>query len=221
MSYEYTKTVTVRLTVDKGGMLAEAPVRLEVLQEYAGGARGERIVLGTLKLNLAEYVEASEEGDEGVVRRYLMQNSKINSTLKVGVTMKFLEGDRTFTAPQLKTAPIFGGIAGIMGGDQRDSDSEDSAPALLSKTRDTGEMQDMYRRNMAAFWAAQPGELPADQCVEDIFAGGDGWAREDKSPKKSKWQSPKKKQEKEKEPAEWEIDELEARDDLKSWIANY
>ena len=35
----------------------------------------------------------------------------------------------------------------------------------------------MYRRNLAAFWTAQPGELRADECIEDIFAGGDGWGR--------------------------------------------
>jgi hypothetical protein len=33
----------------------------------------------------------------------------------------------------------------------------------------------MYRRTLTASWAAQPGELTADQCIEDIFAGGDGW----------------------------------------------
>lgn len=33
----------------------------------------------------------------------------------------------------------------------------------------------MYRRALAASWAAQAGDLPADQCIEDIFAGGDGW----------------------------------------------
>lgn len=33
----------------------------------------------------------------------------------------------------------------------------------------------MYRRALAASWASQAGELPADQCVEEIFAGGDGW----------------------------------------------
>lgn len=46
---------------------------------------------------------------------------------------------------------------------------------MLSKGRDHGELQDMYRRALAASWAAQPGELPADQCIEDIFSGGDGW----------------------------------------------
>lgn len=45
----------------------------------------------------------------------------------------------------------------------------------LGKGRDHSELQDMYRRALAASWAAQPGELPADQCIEDIFSGGDGW----------------------------------------------
>jgi hypothetical protein len=45
----------------------------------------------------------------------------------------------------------------------------------------------MYRSALAASWGAQVGELPADQCVEDIFAGGDGWkasgkAAQDKLP---------------------------------------
>lgn len=48
---------------------------------------------------------------------------------------------------------------------------------MSNKTRETGKLQDMYRRTLAASWAAQAGELPADQCIEDIFAGGDGWAR--------------------------------------------
>jgi hypothetical protein len=45
----------------------------------------------------------------------------------------------------------------------------------MNKSRDHSELQDMYRRALAASWAAQPGELPADQCVEHIFNGGDGW----------------------------------------------
>ena len=45
----------------------------------------------------------------------------------------------------------------------------------MSKSRDHSELQDMYRRALAASWAAQPGELAADQCIEDIFNGGDGW----------------------------------------------
>jgi hypothetical protein len=51
---------------------------------------------------------------------------------------------------------------------------------LTSKSREAGELQDMYRRTLAAYWSAQPGELKADECIEDIFAGGDGWGDREK-----------------------------------------
>ena len=85
VTWDYTRTLPVRLTVDKSGMLQDSEIHFEVLQEYSPSARAERIVLGNVKLNLAEFVDGSEEGEEGVVRRYLMQESKINSTLKVSV----------------------------------------------------------------------------------------------------------------------------------------
>lgn len=84
------------------------------------------MVLGTLTLNLAEYVEESEQvggdGDEGVVRRYLLQDSKVNSTLKIGIFMRQVDGERNFVAPPLRTAPVFGGIAGIMVGEREGVD---------------------------------------------------------------------------------------------------
>lgn len=53
----------------------------------------------------------------------------------------------------------------------------DMAP-MISKSRDHGELQDMYRRALAAKWSAHHHELPADQCIEDIFNGGNGWKDE-------------------------------------------
>lgn len=104
-------------------MLQESCAEFEVIQEYGGSGRGERITLGHVKLNLAEYVEQSEmaaaqDEDPGVTRRYLMQDSKINSTLKLGIYMRQTEGDKNFIAPALKTAQVFSGIAGIMAGEQ-------------------------------------------------------------------------------------------------------
>lgn len=90
--------------------------------------------------------------------------------------MKQTEGDRSFIAPPLRTAPVFGGIAGIMTAEQGDTDDGNNMPSMSSKARESGKLQDMYRRTLAASWASQAGELPADQCIEDIFAGGDGWA---------------------------------------------
>ena len=85
VSWEYEKILPVRLIVDRYGMLQETEIHFEIMQEYSSGARGERIILGNIKLNLAEYVDASDDADDGICRRYLMQESRINSTLKVSL----------------------------------------------------------------------------------------------------------------------------------------
>ncbi|KAL9619633.1 MAG: hypothetical protein Q9160_005739 [Pyrenula sp. 1 TL-2023] len=195
--FEYVKKLEVRLTIDRNQVLQESDIVFEVLQEYSVGVRGDRIVLGNIKLNLSEYVNKRDENDvtsgaggansrenaeegygtHGVTRRYLMQDSKVNSTLKVSMRMRHLEGDKNFAAPPLKSAMVFGGIAGIMNaeqGDSADNDSNGHIPSLTSKTRDLSELQDMYRRTLAAAWSCSAGELAPDRLVEDIFAGGDG-----------------------------------------------
>jgi len=48
-------------------------------------------------------------------------------------------------------------------------------PSLNKSSKESGQVQDLYRRTLAAYWTAQPGDLRADECIEDIFAGGDGW----------------------------------------------
>jgi hypothetical protein len=53
---------------------------------------------------------------------------------------------------------------------------------LMSKSRDHGELQDMYRRALAASWASNNAELPADHCIEDIFNGGNGWKHPSNKP---------------------------------------
>ena len=114
VSWDYEKSIPVRLVIDRNGMLQDTEIHFEILQEYSFGARAERITLGNIRLNLAQYVNSEEVKEGGISRRYLMQDSKINSTLKVGVTricqscrsnnqqlvteMKQTEGDRDFTA---------------------------------------------------------------------------------------------------------------------------
>ncbi|KAH8811443.1 N-terminal C2 in EEIG1 and EHBP1 proteins-domain-containing protein [Xylogone sp. PMI_703] len=175
--WDSTHIIPVRLTIDKNNQLAECLIYFEIIQDYSGsGVKGEKITLGHITLNLAEYVEESEalvEGEEGITRRYLMQDSKVNSTLKLTIFMKQIDGERNFIAPPLKTAAVFGGIAGIMAGEGEEGDL--GYTPSITKSRDASELQDMYRRALAASWAIQQGELPPDECVEDIFAGGDGW----------------------------------------------
>lgn len=206
VQYSYEKSTNVRLTVAKSGQLQECRIDFEVQQEYSAGGRGERITLGHVHLNLAEYVNASEPSSpgkedaegQGITRRYLMQDSKINSTLKIGIKMQHIEGTRDYYAPVLRTAPVFGGIAGIIsssdpaatsaqhneatargGGDEEAADAAamPNFSTYTTTSKEIGEMQDMYRKTLSAYWSSQPGELKADECIEDIFAGGDGWGK--------------------------------------------
>jgi hypothetical protein len=166
------------MTIDKAGTLQDTFLDFRVVHEVS---HAEKILLGTLKLNLAEYVDASEQSvdDEGVVRRYLMQESKINSTIKIGIYLRQIDGDRSFTAPRLRVAPVFSGIAGLVVGEVEDNDgtkAAGTAPALTTKSQVAGdELRELYRRTIAANWTCLPGELSADRVVEDIFSGGDGW----------------------------------------------
>jgi hypothetical protein len=184
------------MTIDKTLLLQETEIHFEILQEYSEDARHGRVVLGQVKLNLAEYAgsthledDASRDpDDEGITRRYLMQNSKINSTLKIGIALKQLEGDTNFTTPPLKTAMVFGGIAGIVSADAVTDDLNGNIPTITSKTRELSELQDIYRRTLAATWACQAGELPPDKLIEDLFSGGDGGhMRPPEPPVKSGW----------------------------------
>ncbi|PHH78305.1 hypothetical protein CDD82_3110 [Ophiocordyceps australis] len=112
---------------------------------------------------------------DGVMRRHLMQDSKVNSTLKIGILMLQVDGDRNFIAPALKSAPVFGGITGLMGPEQAE---DDIGPLpTVSKNRETTEVQDLYRHALAASWLRQPAEPAVDECIEDIFANGNGWNR--------------------------------------------
>lgn len=180
-TWEYSRSLSVRLTMERNLMLQECDIHFEVLQEYSD-SRGGRVHLGNVKLNLAEYTQLvdispserdpQDEGEDGsITRRYLLQESKINCTLKIGITMKQTEGDTNFIAPPLKSAMVVGGIAGVLSTEPGEGDD---IPSITSKTRELSEAQDLYRRTLAATWACQTGELPPDKLIEDLFSGGDG-----------------------------------------------
>lgn len=87
----------MRLTVDRNQQLHECDIQFDIYQEISAGNRPDKVLLGNIKLNLAEYVEKGDS-EEGIVRRYLMQNCKINATVKIGISMQQTEGDSNFIA---------------------------------------------------------------------------------------------------------------------------
>ena len=165
--------------MDKHSRLEDQRLDFEVFQELS---QSETLLIGRLRLNLAEYANGEGRGreDDVVVRRYLMQESKINSTVKIGIGMHQLDGPTDFIAPSLRAAAVFEGFTGIIASEQ-EQDGTQMGGAKGGKpptgpSAELNELQDMYRLALAASWACGgSGELAADKCVEDIFAGGDGW----------------------------------------------
>ncbi|KAK6363340.1 hypothetical protein TWF730_000776 [Orbilia blumenaviensis] len=180
VTWRYTKELVVKMTVDRGGMLAPVFLDLEIIQEYSGR---ERIILGTLELNLAEYVGREREN-----RRYLMQASKINSTVQISTELKQISGETSFKVPELRPAQVFSGIAGVIMSEPTISEPVEAQAAdgtygaevsnMSAHSRERDRAQDIYRKSLAASWQLQTGELNAVDCIEDIFAGGSGWAQD-------------------------------------------
>ncbi|PYI28756.1 hypothetical protein BP00DRAFT_438172 [Aspergillus indologenus CBS 114.80] len=179
--WNYEKALQVRLTIDRNQTLHECELYFEVIQEFASGGNNEKSILGKIRLNLSEYVDKSDD-DEGIVRRYLMQDSKVNSTLKVGIALRQVEGDRNFVTPPLKSAMVFGGIAGVVSTEQGEHDDLGRLPSINSQSREVTDMQDMYRRTLAASWISRADDLPADKLIEELFSGSISWAENQHSP---------------------------------------
>lgn len=62
-------------------------------------------------------------------------------------------------------------------------------PITMSQRRDKGAIHDMYRCTLAASWQLHAGELNPEECIEDIFAGGDGWTPRSERPRRGKAKS--------------------------------
>lgn len=142
-----TLATSIRISVDRNNNLTECPIEFEVVQEFGvtekitlGNIRLNlseyveeseafvkevaspgRMRSGSVTVSPTNVTgrarRDSDVVEDGIIRRYLMQDSKVNSTLKIGILMVQVDGERNYIAPPLKTAPVFGGIAGIMAGE--------------------------------------------------------------------------------------------------------
>ncbi|KAK2736150.1 hypothetical protein FQN57_000881 [Myotisia sp. PD_48] len=194
--WDYEKFLHVRLTVDRNQLLQDCDIQFDVFQEFTAGNRGDRVLLGNIKLNLAEYVDKSES-EQGITRRYLMQNCKINATVNIGIAVQQIEGESnfiayalhflllfgdkwcplllTFSRPPLKPATVFSGIAGVLPAEHGEVDDSGSMPSISNRSREYTDLQDYYHSTLAATWACGPDELTPHELIENIFAGGDGF----------------------------------------------
>ena len=178
--WHYSKSWTVRMTIDKTNTLQDAMLEFEVYQEMYGGK--ERHALGKYSLNLAEYAKSSTE----IVRRHLLHDSKVNSTLKLGIQLEQTSGDEDFITPELKKAQVFGGITGLLSEAKDGTSREETLGYGANNEAEADKLaqdleQDFYRNSMRRRWQAEAGELDPADVIDDIFHGGEGWIKPHRS----------------------------------------
>ncbi|CAG8602126.1 7588_t:CDS:2 [Paraglomus occultum] len=179
--WNYQFETIVQLVIGRDGYLMPCELKLSIKQELNGGKEVNNV--GILTLNLAEYV-----GCNKLERRYLLQDSKINSNLKLNITMKQKHtGDVAYKVPPLKKAHIFGGITGIISERKELQDDERSilgyrsmsvlAPHRMSRSRSTPSLRSSYlaqesRTSSPAVSRLRDMEdLSAVDVIEEIFMG--------------------------------------------------
>ncbi|CAG8487132.1 8080_t:CDS:2 [Ambispora gerdemannii] len=176
----------IQLVVGSDGYLMPCEFRLTIKQELKGGK--EINTIGSLSLNLSEYVDSGK-----MTRRYLLQKSKINSTIKLSIETKHTTfGDVEYKVPQLKKTQIFGGITGIITERKELQDDERSkrafknrsnfGPHYLAKSRSTTSLRSSDYAQSPLFspivtsslaensFLRDAGERSPTDVVEDIFA---------------------------------------------------
>jgi hypothetical protein len=171
----YRLECTFKVSIGRNGMLSERMLIMEVWVELNAGR--DRLRIGNVAVNLSEYASVASE-----TRRYLLQESKMNSTVKVTISVVHTEGSKDYSTPPLKKAQMFHGITNLLAENKdlpqisRGIEQHNSKHILHSPT------QEMYRRTFSAQWRCQAGELTPGDVVEDIFKGGSGWRDRTPSP---------------------------------------
>ncbi|CCH46973.1 hypothetical protein BN7_6580 [Wickerhamomyces ciferrii] len=171
--------------------------KLENLDEKLIPTTDQKTTLGKIEINLAEYVNY----EEPTSNRYLLQQSKINCILNVKIGMELIKGEKSeFIAPSMKNSNVFKGISNVFNESSAFHESitrPSSAAPSHNKANSASGMSSpdyknhkstmaitsdpivakLYEKTFEISWDPRPGEFTAGESVDDIFNGGDGWAK--------------------------------------------
>jgi len=165
---DYQRECMFKVGIGRNGLLQERMLMMEVWVEMISGR--ERFRIGHVGVNLSEYASVKRE-----TRRYLLQESKTNSTIKVTISVVHVEGQKEYVTPPLKKAQMFHGITNFLAENKDLPQISRGIEKHNLKTVVHSPQHEMYRRTFTAMWRLQAGELPPADVVEDIFRGGSGW----------------------------------------------
>ncbi|GAA5868809.1 hypothetical protein JCM1840_005126 [Sporobolomyces johnsonii] len=131
--------------------LQPSPVRLAIKQEVLGddGKKEERT--GVVVLDLSQFVHSGRGAEaEPKPRRYLLQDCKTNAVLKITVKMEWIDGERDFIAPTLRSGQVVSSSAAAKSlASSSNSPANRSSASLLS--RKTGSPSTSSKRGTNSF----------------------------------------------------------------------
>ncbi|KTW32811.1 uncharacterized protein T551_00296 [Pneumocystis jirovecii RU7] len=169
-NYEFSCFLSMK--IDKHQHLSESWIIFEVNQESSelSGA-SHQLVLGKVDINLAEYAGLSKETE-----CYLLQNSKVNSLLRISISMEQIGGSTNYIINPPQKKQMFYGIADLMS-KHNNMNQEKSMRHLddlsLKKLRNPEFF--MYEDNMVANMPYLFDTFHSFEIIENIFNEKDKW----------------------------------------------
>ncbi|EPY50108.1 fungal protein [Schizosaccharomyces cryophilus OY26] len=166
--WDYDATTIVRFVVDNTNTLRERFLDFHILSESYSNSGATR--LGVLKINLAEYVGVGLDS-----RKYLLADSKINATLRIGIGLKQLSGTENFhVAKKLGKPQVFSGLTGLLteGKEIKRRDDEAAiAPGLASNWAEKmlTSIKDFNQKSSMFHMHTRNNKYDTKQIVDDIF----------------------------------------------------
>ncbi|KAG5437557.1 hypothetical protein PCANB_000985 [Pneumocystis canis] len=148
------------MKINKHQHLSESWIIFEVNQELK--CASHQLVLGKVGINLAEYVGLSKE-----TGCYLLQNSKVNSLLKISISMQQIGGSMNYVINPPQKKQMFYGIADLM---SKHTYLDDTS-SKKSPSSEIFAYNDFMMLNESYFFDA----FHSFEIIESIFNGKDKW----------------------------------------------
>ncbi|TPX33386.1 hypothetical protein SmJEL517_g03745 [Synchytrium microbalum] len=160
VTWNSTFKLEATITVGKDGVLLPCEMLFELKQEVNGAKTAEDV--GVVRVNLSEFA-----GLRGATRRYLLQDSKVNSTMKLMLDMTQIRGDPVFKVPPPTQTNVIS-IRGILAegtGDRTAPIEPDDPSQIQTRSLDRG---GTMSRTLSMFQTAD------DQAIlDEIFKQAD------------------------------------------------
>ncbi|CAA19306.1 cortical variant C2 domain protein, human FAM102A and FAM102B ortholog, implicated in signalling or endocytosis [Schizosaccharomyces pombe] len=175
VTWEYETCVSVRMIIDNDNLLKDKFLILQVLCDSHTDSGVIR--LGILKINLTEYVYVGQD-----TRKYLLADSKINATIRIGISLKQTSGNKDFRVSKTLGKPqVFSGLTGLLtdGKELKRRDDEVYTSTGLASAwaeKMLHSIKDFNQKTTVFHMHTRNNKYDTREIVDDIFFGGTGWA---------------------------------------------